>query len=184
MASKSNWTDEEREEITRWIALAITDRRGAGHMVEANLFGLSVYHLQQASEKLLKAFLLAHRVKIEKTYDIQKLLLTAIPLDPTLIVVNDIGVGSAKMTDFATEYRYPNPKGNDLGDLDEVKGGLEYTDALYAHLMPFFGASVISDALLYTNMEENPFEDSSMEIVDEAINLLSVKGKGGNTQKP
>jgi len=181
MGSKLNWTDEEREEIVRWISLALIDRKAAAHLIEANLFGIVAYHLQQTAEKLLKAFLLANRVKIEKTHDIQKLLLTAIPLDSALIRIDKIGVGSARMTDFATEYRYPNPRGNDLGDLDEVKGGLEYVDALYKHLKPFFGDSPVCAALSYNDIDEDPFEDSSMEIV---TNSLKSVLKNNVEQKP
>jgi len=181
MVLKSKWTEDEREEIVRWISLAMADREAAAHLINANLFGIVSYHLQQVAEKLLKAFLFANDVKIDKTHDIQKLLLSAITICPELISINNVGVGSARMTDFATEYRYPNSRGNDLGDLNEVKGGLEYTDTLYMYLEPVFGSDVIIDALSYVGLSNNPFDDSSLDVVKDSLGLSLNRGK---TQTP
>jgi len=175
MVLKLNLTNNEREEVIRWISSSMMDRKAAGHLIEVNLFNIVVYHLQQASEKLLKTFLVANRIKIDKTQDIQKLLLAAIPIDPTLISINTVGVGSAKMADFATEYRYPNYNGNDLCDIHEVRGAVEYTDALYEHLKPFFEEAMIEAAILHAQESDNPFDDGALKALDDSITKISQK---------
>ncbi|MFA0751301.1 MAG: hypothetical protein SLRJCFUN_001704, partial [Candidatus Fervidibacter sp.] len=50
----------------------------------AGLLNVAAYHLQQAIEKGLKAFLLAHGWQLERTHDLPYLLRQALPFHPEL----------------------------------------------------------------------------------------------------
>jgi len=157
MQSKSSWSNEKIEEIVRWLAIAMEDRRGAYMVFQDGLFKKMVYDLQQASEKLLKAYLVANDEKVEKTHNIDALMLSAAFFDHGLTRFSKVGVGTSRMTEFATQYRYPNMSKKDFLEPLEAISAVEFTDALYDHLKPFFGEQILEMALNHAGLKNNPF---------------------------
>jgi len=121
-------------------------------------FENAVCNLQQASEKLLKAFLVANDEIIDKTHEIDSLLVSVGIIDPGILKLHKVGTGSANMTKFATRYRYPNWDKDDFSDADEVLSASEFADALYAYLKPFFGDEILEKAQIHSRAKFNAFE--------------------------
>jgi len=170
MESKSDWSDEKVEEIVRWLAIAIEDRRSAYAVFQDGLLKNMVYNLQQASEKLLKAFLIAHDKKIENTHNIDGLMLSAVVFNYELASLKEVGAGASRMTEFATQYRYPNMSKKDFIEPSEAIAAAEFADSLYAHLAPFFGEEILRMALNHADIKENPFnfnESNTLACVED-----------------
>jgi len=181
MESKSNWSKTKRNEIMRWIAIASIDRETAKIAILINQTGKAVYDLQQSAEKLLKAFLFANDIPVKKTHDIQNLILLAIDADPTIQKIHAVGVGADEMAKFATFYRYPNVEMIDFAESHETVGAIEFVDALYNHLKPFFGDEIIKDALAHGRLPVNPFED---DLTQDVIDNLFLNQKSGRSHRP
>ena len=90
----------------RWIAIADRDLAAAVMLVE-NAPDIAAFHLQQATEKYLKAFLTLHGQALRKSHDVSALLLRCIAVDGSFASLASAGDPS-EMTAFATKYRYPN----------------------------------------------------------------------------
>jgi len=161
MESKLNWNDEKIEEVVRWVSIAMEDRKSAYAVFQEGLLKKMVYDLQQASEKLLKAFLVANDEKVEKTHNIDALMLSAVFFDHGLARFKKIGSGTSRMTEFATQYRYPNMSKKDFLEPLEAIAAVEFTDTLYEHLKPFFGEKILEMAIDHSGMKTNPFESDS-----------------------
>jgi len=119
MVSKSQWTDDKRDEIVRWLAVAIKDRQSANALIGIHELENAIYHLQQSAEKLLKAFLYANDAAIKKTHSIDALMISATLIEPDFLKLTAKGMGSTEMSKMATYYRYPNLDGNDHSSLDQ-----------------------------------------------------------------
>lgn len=90
----------------RWISIADRDFALARQITDT-FPDMSAYHLQQAVEKYLKAFLCLHGVPIKKSHDVSALLLKSIGVDGSFAVLASIG-DPGEITSFATKFRYPN----------------------------------------------------------------------------
>jgi len=172
MGSKSNWSKNRTENVIRWLSVAIRDRGAANSVFYDGYLENAVYNLQQSSEKLLKAFLVANDETIDKTHEIDSLLVSAGMIDPQILRLQRVGVGSAGMTKFATRYRYPNWDKDDFAEVDEVLGASEFSDALYAYLKPFFGDEIIEMALSHSRVKSNVFETG--QVKEEGKNNAST----------
>ena len=76
-------------------------------MLVEDALDIAAFHLQQAIEKYLKAFLTLHGQVLRKSHDVSALLLGCIAVDgpfASLASVED----PSEMTAFATKYRYSN----------------------------------------------------------------------------
>ena len=73
----------ERAEVLSWLSKADHDRRAAQLAVAASppITDVAGFHLQQAAEKLLKAFLVARRIPFEKIHDLSELIEQCIDVD-------------------------------------------------------------------------------------------------------
>ena len=62
--------------VQEWMHKAESDLRAAEHLLNLDQedYFTSAFHAQQASEKLLKAFLVRHQIRFGKTHDIHELL--------------------------------------------------------------------------------------------------------------
>ncbi|MFA0760706.1 MAG: hypothetical protein HZLCBSQH_000807 [Candidatus Fervidibacterota bacterium] len=67
-----------------WLQWAEEDAKAVEVNLAAGLLNVAAYHLQQAVEKALKAFLLAHGWRLERTHDLPYLLRQALPFHPAL----------------------------------------------------------------------------------------------------
>jgi hypothetical protein len=74
-----------KEELTRnWLIKAKRDLLSARQLAEGSvpLLDTAAYHCQQAAEKAIKAYLVYHDVRFEKTHDLDVLLSQAVEIDP------------------------------------------------------------------------------------------------------
>jgi len=106
--------DEIRREIVaQWVARADEDLSVARHLLAEKLpyHGAIGFHAQQAAEKFLKAYLVAHQVEFPKTHDLGRLLDLIAPVDGALATALAAAV---QLTDYGVDLRYPG----DLPQLD------------------------------------------------------------------
>lgn len=92
--------------VKQWITKAQEDLGVAKHLVNRNAsyFSAIGFHAQQAAEKFLKAFLVAHQVEFPKTHDLQEL------LDLVARVNHDLAESLSQVTDlnpYGVATRYP-----------------------------------------------------------------------------
>ena len=96
-------TDEAR----RWLGRAEHDLRD----IRNNVIGpdapwdIVCYHAQQATEKALKAILIAHGVAPPRTHDCVRLLDASLPFEATLEQYRE---QCARLSGWATRNRYPD----------------------------------------------------------------------------
>lgn len=96
-----------KEELTRnWLIKAKRDLLSARQLAESSvpLLDTAAYHCQQAAEKAIKAYLVYHDVRFEKTHDLDVLLSQAAEIDPAFSGCRDAG---RILTPLAVEFRYP-----------------------------------------------------------------------------
>ncbi len=67
-----------------WLNIAEKDLKRVDILLEAHDSEAAGFFLQQAIEKFLKAFLLAHEWKLERIHDLEALLNAALKVDPSL----------------------------------------------------------------------------------------------------
>ncbi|MBM4038018.1 MAG: HEPN domain-containing protein [Planctomycetes bacterium] len=118
-----------------WVEKALVDFRGAEADVAASppVIEDIFFHAQQATEKMLKAFLTWHDRPFRKTHAIEELGELCLVVDPTLRELVDRAV---PLTEYASKFRYPGVM--EVADLDEAKAALtvarEVFDAIAARL--------------------------------------------------
>ena len=96
-----------KEELVRsWLIKARRDLLSAQELAaaETSLLDTAAYHCQQASEKVIKGFLVFHNVRFEKSHDIVLLVTQASDIDPEF---SDCLDAARLLTPLAVEYRYP-----------------------------------------------------------------------------
>lgn len=98
----------DRAEVDRWLQKAANDRRSAEGLLALTppITDTAAFHCQQAAEKLLKAWLLAHEVEFEKMHDLRNLVLLCATSDPAFATLQS---AAATLTPFAVRFRYPGP---------------------------------------------------------------------------
>ena len=74
------------------------------------LYGAAAFHLQQAAEKTLKAYLASHSVRFAKVHDLSRLIALASTTD---VSFDHLDVAAEALAPFSVEIRYP-------GDWDEL----------------------------------------------------------------
>jgi len=79
----------------------------------------ALYHMQQSTEKHLKAFLSLNHEKINKNHDIAALINQCAKIDNDFLSI-DSGGQSTQMTQLASYYRYPNADENDYSTHEDV----------------------------------------------------------------
>ena len=95
---------DKNEYIRHWIQKAKEDF-DAYRVIndsESPLYAIAGFHLQQSSEKYLKAFLEYHAIKYARTHDIEYLLQLCAQVNPQFASLR-----ASKLTDFAVDLRYP-----------------------------------------------------------------------------
>jgi len=157
MESKLSLDNTRMESVIRWLAVAMKDRHDANVLLGATSLENAAYHLQQSSEKILKAYLVANGQEAPRTHNLDKLILSAVIIDAAIARIHTAGVGSDRMTEFATYYRYPNPDKNDTASVEELNGAIEFVNELYMYIRNFFGDEIWYKALTHTNLKEDPF---------------------------
>jgi HEPN domain-containing protein len=124
-----------REVVAQWLARADEDLSVARHLLAETLpyYGAIGFHAQQAAEKFLKAYLVAHQVDFPKTHDLGRLLDLVASVDGALATALSAAV---QLTDYGVDVRYPG----DLPKLDAddaaraVDCALEVRDAVTSRM--------------------------------------------------
>ena len=98
---------EKVPEYLAWVTKAEEDWLCIRNELQAEQKPWSVicFHAQQAAEKYLKAFLVAHRSRPERTHDLGKLIEIGLEFDSTL---DALRVDGDNLTDYAADVRYPD----------------------------------------------------------------------------
>jgi HEPN domain-containing protein len=94
--------------IQNWIIKADHDYKIALSEIKTEdpAFDMICYHMQQCTEKYLKAWLLSQNVPVKKTHNISILLEQCILIDNSFSSLLESGVES--LTVYATDTRYPD----------------------------------------------------------------------------
>lgn len=126
----------ERAEVLSWLSKADNDRRAAQLALQASppITDVAGFHLQQAAEKLLKAFLVARRVSFEKIHDLSELIEQCIEVEAEFTSLRH---EVAALTPFAVRYRYPGPVDPTV---DQIKFALAIVDRLTELVLLRFNA--------------------------------------------
>ena len=122
-----------KEELTKsWLVKSNRDLLSARELAEADppLLDTASYHCQQVAEKAIKAFLLFHDIRFEKTHDIEVLVSQAQTIDPEFSVCLD---AARILTPLAVEYRYPGEYVEP--EADEYKVAFEAAESVYKFVL-------------------------------------------------
>ena len=93
-------------EVEEWIKKAEADLRIAKKLLELNEeTWVIAFHVEQAVEKYLKAFLIKNNKRFRKTHNIKEILDLCIEIDRDFERLRDIDV--EYLTEYATSIRYP-----------------------------------------------------------------------------
>ena len=119
--------DPVDDAVTQWLEYAQMDFRAARHWATADPTEplLACYHAQQATEKTLKAALVAERIDPPRTHDMNELF----GLLPEGWHLPSSGDDLEQLTDWAAKSRYPNGR-QDLTDALS-SWGIEMAQAIY-----------------------------------------------------
>jgi HEPN domain-containing protein len=90
--------DAKDELVRAWLTRASHDL-AAARLLGERLGDVAVYHCQQTAEKSLKAFLVYHDQKVEKTHDVGLLIERAAIIEPGFESWLDMG---ERLTPYAT----------------------------------------------------------------------------------
>lgn len=118
-----------KEELTRsWLVKSLRDLLSARELAEAELplLDTAAYHCHQTAEKAIKAFLLYHDVRFEKTHDIEVLVCQSQSIDSDFSVCVD---AARILSPLAIEYRYPGDYVEP--EADEYKLAFEAAEFVY-----------------------------------------------------
>jgi len=113
--------DSARAEDTQsWLRKAELDLiAGEFELTRPLLFSDVAFHVQQAAEKALKAFLALHDQPLPKTHDLERLGRACAQIDADLERAVDPAV---PLTEYAWAFRYPGP--TDEPTLEEAREAL------------------------------------------------------------
>jgi len=97
---------ESAAEVRAWLRRVQTDLRAGALDLDANppIVEDALFHCQQAAEKALKAFLVAHEQAVPKTHDLDLLSSRCEAIEPSL---RAILTDARDLTTFAWAFRYP-----------------------------------------------------------------------------
>lgn len=118
--------DEESILPKDWLKRGEKDLKRVGIMLEAEDFGDAGFHLQQAIEKYLKAYLLSKGWELEKTHDLVKLINYAVKYNPKLESFVSL---CETVTEYYIEERYPFIIKSELTK-EEIEESLKETKVL------------------------------------------------------
>lgn len=81
-----NEDEAKRDLMRRWLVKACHDLAAAGKLAGGPdvYLDVAIYHCQQAAEKALKALLVFHDQRFQKTHDLRVLVELARPFDATI----------------------------------------------------------------------------------------------------
>jgi len=92
------------EVVKGWLKVAENDFASAGSLAKDELFESACFHCQQAAEKYLKSYLIAHKKQFLKVHDLEYLVKLSQKIDSEF---EKIRKSAQMLTDFVIMYRYP-----------------------------------------------------------------------------
>jgi HEPN domain-containing protein len=98
--------EAKRDLVKAWLIKAQHDLAAARMLsVEPESYlDTAIYHCQQAAEKAIKAFLVFHDQRFDKTHDLRPLIGLAQPLDARF---SNFLLAAELLTPYAAMFRYP-----------------------------------------------------------------------------
>jgi HEPN domain-containing protein len=99
--------------------------------------GAAIFHCQQAAEKAIKAFLVFHDQRFEKTHDIEALISIAIPFEAGFSTWR---VAGTRLTPFAAKFRYPGETMQP--EPEEFQQALADAEGLYTFVLSVLPAEI------------------------------------------
>lgn len=148
-----SFSDNDKE-VIRWLAIAFADADSVKVLAEANQPENALYHMQQVSEKLLKAFILHNGGRVKPTHQISALLLDAVSIDVSLVFLAKAGIGAEEMGEMSTFYRYPNQQGLDSTTKEQFIGALTFMSAIRDEILPKLPAEIVTFAQNMASKED------------------------------
>ena len=124
--------DEPKKELIRnWLVKAQHDLASARKLASEPdpYLDTAIFHCQQAAEKAVKAVLVFHDQRHEKTHDIRRLLNLAAGFDRKLTEFLQL---AATLTPYSTAFRYPDEKLSP--DQHEFRAALEAADKIVEYI--------------------------------------------------
>jgi HEPN domain-containing protein len=129
--------DDARSALLRaWMQKARSDLGTARKLATGPdaYLDTAIYHCQQAAEKAIKALLVQHDLRFQKTHDLELLMTLAAPVAPRFATMLDT---ADRLTPYAVAYRYPGevlvPSDDEVSfALAAAKTILEYVESLLA----------------------------------------------------
>lgn len=96
--------NDTKDYIKQWVIKANEDLLVIEKLTEFDIIAASIvcFHCQQAVEKFLKAFLIAHNIDIKKTHNIEFLLSECRDIDSDFAEIDP-----KNLNDFGVDVRYP-----------------------------------------------------------------------------
>lgn len=118
-----------------WLFKAEQDLRSAELLLNAAepVLDIAIYHTQQCAEKSLKAYLSLKECMIDRTHNLDLLVMQCIPFNPRF---SDIREELLFLMPFATAYRYPE------GDLLPSRNKTEEALKMARHVFSFIVEAV------------------------------------------
>jgi HEPN domain-containing protein len=117
--------------VQKWVELALDDFGAAEDLFPRGRWRQVCFHCQQSAEKWIKALLTHRQMPIERTHDLERLL---VPLTDAL----ELGLLRHEILDlseYAVDARYPSGDDEDLNELD-AKRALNSVSELQRILQP------------------------------------------------
>lgn len=125
-------SEAERDAIRDWLTKSEHDLGSAHRLLDGHppYLDTAVYHCQQAVEKALKALLIHHSIRFERTHDLTLLVQMAIGCEPTLAEWQD---AAEALSPYSVRFRYlaliMEPSYEDAQD------ALQQADAFVSHII-------------------------------------------------
>ena len=109
-----------------WLRKADSDFANAELCISnAVALDTACFHCQQAAEKSLKAWLIAHDIQVEKIHELKELIALCAPIEPGF---SELLPDANTLTPYAVERRYDS---RFWPSLDEVQTALERARRIY-----------------------------------------------------
>lgn len=98
---------EHVAEVQEWLARVGADLGSADRLLEGgdDLIESALFHLQQAAEKALKAFLTWHDQAFPRTHNLTTLVALCAPFDGA---IHQLDEAARILTPYVAEFRYPS----------------------------------------------------------------------------
>lgn len=123
---------EKIAEVREWVEKAAEDLGVAELILRAKqpYFGASLFHCQQAAEKMLKAYLVWNDRPFRKTHELQELLSACAGIDPQFSALSS---PAKTLTQYAVDYRYPGAIG--MLKLQEVEDAVRLAHEIFTFVL-------------------------------------------------